>query len=130
MELPRAIRYRDARKGSGVVRMTVVEPNPYQSPNETGYTPPGVPKKPQKIDLSVVGFLLAVFSLVGAANIARTGDFVNSAGAFIAPSAVAAIVLSLIGFLVRPSRLAAGGIAAGLFVSLYLAAFWLVVISK
>ena len=71
-----------------------------------------------------------VVSLLGAANIARTGDFVHSAGALFAPSGVAGLVLCVIGFLIRPSRMAALGIVLGLFVSLILATFWLVMISN
>jgi len=107
-----------------------VEPNPYQPPKETGYAPPTPSQKPKRIDASVVGFLLAAFGLAGAANIARTGDFINSAGALFAPCGAAGLVLSLIGFLIRPSRLAAIGIAIGLFVSLCLATFWLEAISN
>jgi hypothetical protein len=105
-----------------------VEQNPYESPKEAGYAPPAAPQRPKKIDLSVVGFILVAIALLGAANIARTGDFVHSAGALFAPSGVVGLVLCLMGFLIRPSRLAALGIVLGLFVSLFLAAFWLAVI--
>jgi hypothetical protein len=107
-----------------------VEPNPYQPPKETGYAPPVSTQYPKKIDLSVIGFLLAAFAIVGALNIARTGDFVNSAGALMAPSGIVGLLLSLIGFMIRPSRLAAAGMAMGAFVSIYLAGFWLESISN
>jgi hypothetical protein len=108
--------------------MEGVEPNPYQSPTETGYAPPRPVSKKRRLDASVIGFLLSVIALFGAVHIARTGDFVDSAGALFAPSAIAGVLLSLLGALIRPSLLAVVGMAIGFFVSLYLATFWLTAI--
>jgi len=107
-----------------------VEPNPYQPPTESGYQPPTDKSLRKKIDVSVIGLLLGSISLVGSAHIAWTGSFVDSAGEMLAPSGVAGLVLSLIGLAIRPSRLAAVGVAISLPSSLYLAAFWLELISN
>ncbi|MGI8979925.1 MAG: hypothetical protein ACR2FY_11930 [Pirellulaceae bacterium] len=99
-----------------------VELNPYESPKEISVAPPTSAGRP-KVNLAVVGLLLGIVALAGAMDVGRTEELVYSVGGLFIYSCVPGLVLSVIGFIARPNRLAAVGMAINFFVLLYLVAF-------
>jgi hypothetical protein len=100
-----------------------MEVNQYESPMSANQPPPRVGEAVTNI--ANIGLVLSLIGLVGVAVVGWTSPIISIIGMYLAFVCLPGTVLSFVGYLLRPNRIAALGITIGVFGSFYLPTFWL-----
>lgn len=96
-----------------------MDPNPYEGPKAIA-----LHGAQQGFPIGNIGLSLSLAGVLGVFAVGWTPDIVSLAASYAAFSCLPGVFLSFVGYVARPTRLAAWGIGTGLFGSCYLPTIW------